>query len=156
MPVITETLPIAAPPERVFADITDVARFPETQPEVLAVEFLTEGGFSGIGTRFREIRDMGRGKTLVTELEVTEYAPEAGRVRMVADTHGTVWDTQMTVAPAEAGSQLTIAMDARGNTALRRVVNVFMQPLFRRGIRSHLRAVKERMEGEAEGGALGE
>ncbi|MBX2797325.1 MAG: SRPBCC family protein [Myxococcales bacterium] len=146
MPVVTESLTIAAPAPDVFRTITEVERFPETTPAVTSIEFIGGEGFEGVGTRFRETRDMGKGKTLVTELEVVEYDADQRTVRMVADTHGTIWDTTMSVEERPEGSHLTIRMDARGSTWFRRMMNRVMAPLFRKGIRDHLHTLKARLE----------
>lgn len=61
--------------------------------------------------RFRELRRMGN-REQVTELEVTEWDPPHS-VRMVADSHGTVWDTLFTISPVEGGTMLKLDMDAR-------------------------------------------
>ena len=73
-------------------------------------EFLSDT-HTGVGTRFRETRVM-KGKEQPTELEITEYI-ENERVRMVADSHGTVWDTVFSVALYGDGTRLTMVMDAR-------------------------------------------
>jgi len=80
----------------VFKAISDIANLPNVVPEIERIEFLSEC-VSGAGTRFRETRRM-LGKENVTEPEVTEYV-ENDRVRMVAGSHGTVWDSVFVVAP---------------------------------------------------------
>ena len=69
---------------------------------------------TGVGTRFRETRLM-HGKERSTELEVTEYV-ENERVRMVADTDGTVWDSVFVVSPVE-GKTLSTSRWMRGLTS---------------------------------------
>lgn len=129
------TREIAAPPEVVFGAITDVEKLPETNPEIVAVELLTEQ-HSGPGTRFRETRRMGK-KELVTELEVTELV-ENERARMVADTHGTIWDTTFTLQPSGAGTRLEIAMEARPHAFLPKLLNPLMKGFFKKGMEKHM------------------
>ena len=126
------------PVEQVFRAVSDAERLVETTPAVVRVEFLTEGGFTGVGTRFRETRVMGR-QTVETELEVVAYDPERHEVRMVSDAGGTTWDTTMSVRAEREGSELTIAMEARGHTWFNRAFNWVMTGVYRRGIRQHLR-----------------
>lgn len=87
MPRITVSGEIDAPPEVVFDAITNIERLPEVNEDVLRVEFLGDRR-SGVGTRFRETRRMGK-REMETELEVTEHMPHE-RARMVTDSHGTV------------------------------------------------------------------
>ena len=138
---------IAAPRERVFRAITDIERFPDHDPDIVAVEFLTEQR-SGVGTRFRETRRMKK-REMVTELEVTEFETNR-RVRMVADTHGTVWDTLFSVDSVDDATELTIEMDARPHKLLPRIMNRFMTGFFRKGIAQHLDNVRRRCETEAQ------
>lgn len=146
MPVVTESVRIAAPADAAFRVLSELERQPERFEEVQSMEYLSEGGFTGVGTRIREVRAMSGGQTLATELEVIEYDPEARVIRMVADTHGTIWDTRMSVAEEEGGCRVTFAMDARGQTWLKRAMNVVMQGFFRRGIREHLKHLRTLLE----------
>ncbi|MCB9763785.1 MAG: SRPBCC family protein [Alphaproteobacteria bacterium] len=149
MTTLTVQRRIAAPADLVFTAITDIARLPDTNKDVLSVEFLTEQR-AGVGTRFRETRRMGKGE-LVTELEVAEYDPVRRRYRAVTDTDGTTWDTAFRVEQGEGEATLTIEMDARGHTWLKRTRNTLMKGLFRRGMESHLNELQAWCEKEAQG-----
>ena len=81
---------IDAPVDVVFKAVSEVGNLPNTVPDIVKVEFLSDVK-SGVGTRFRETRLMN-GKESMTELEVTEFIDNE-HVRMVADSHGTVWDS---------------------------------------------------------------
>ena len=85
---------IDAPLDKVFKTVSDISQFSQAIPHIMKIEYLSDKK-NGVGTRFRETRLM-KGKEAVTELEVTEYI-ENERVRFVADSHGTVWDTVFTV-----------------------------------------------------------
>ena len=137
MTQVTVKRTIDAPPAVIFKTVSDIENLPNTSEDVLRIEFLTEQR-SGVGTRFRETRRMKKDKEMVTELEVTEYDP-AGRVRMVADSHGTVWDTLFTVSPE---GELTISMDCRAHKLLPRLLNPLFKGMFRRGMEKHLDALE--------------
>jgi ribosome-associated toxin RatA of RatAB toxin-antitoxin module len=135
----TVTRTIHAPADVVFRAVSDVANLPSTVPCIVSTELLSETT-SGVGTRFRETRDMN-GKHHTTDLDVTEYV-ENERVRMVADSHGTIWDTVFTVRPSGGGTNLEIAMDARAHMLVPRLLNPFMKGLFKKGLDKHIDAVK--------------
>jgi uncharacterized protein YndB with AHSA1/START domain len=143
---ITVSKTIAAPTDFVFRTVSDIENLPNTVGDVQSVEFLSERQ-SGVGTRFRETR-MHKGKSMVTELEVTEYA-ENDHVRMVADSHGTVWDSLFTVRPAGELVELTITMDARPHKLLPKLITPLFKGMFRRGMEKHMDAVKAYCEGAA-------
>ena len=135
---VSVTQDIAASPERVFARIADVEKLPERDADVLAGEVLSEVR-EGVGLRFRERRRNGKGE-LVSELEVTEYAPPE-RIRFVTENHGTVWDTGFAVHRRGGGSQLVVTMNARPSRLLPKILNPLMKPLFASGIRKHVKAL---------------
>ena len=111
---------IAAPVERVFDTVAHIEEFSQVVPQITKIEFLTEQK-TGVGTRFRETRLM-KGKEAATELEVTEYEPPR-KVRIVADSHGTVWDTVFTVSPVGGGAELEMVMDAKAYKLLPKLMN---------------------------------
>ena len=137
---ITVARRIAAPVAIVFGAIADIEKLPETNPGIVSVEFLSNAR-RGLGTRFRETRRMQQ-KELVTELEVTEFT-ENERARMVADTHGTVWDTVFEVTPSGDHTELRITMDARPHALLPRVMTPFLKGFFKKGIEKHLDSLAE-------------
>lgn len=130
---------IDAPVEVVFRAVTDIANLPATNPAIVGIEFLTEQR-SGVGTRFRETRRMKK-KEMVTELEVTEHEPNR-RARMVADSHGTVWDTVFEFREIGGATEFTIAMDARPHAFLPKLLTPVFKGLFRRGIAKHMEEFK--------------
>ncbi len=65
-----------AAPDRVYAALTDIERWPEMISGITAVEMITEGPV-GVGTRFRETRRM-MGKDRSEEMEVTAIDPGKG------------------------------------------------------------------------------
>lgn len=147
MPTITVRRRVCAPAELVFRAVSDIEHLPKTSPNILAIEFLSERR-TGVGTRFRETRAMG-GKQHITEIEVAEYDPRLRTIRMIADTDGTVWDTRISVARESDGCELVYAMEARGSTWSKRLLNLLLQGLYRRGMTRHIDTVKTHCEGAA-------
>ncbi|MEM7307624.1 MAG: SRPBCC family protein [Planctomycetota bacterium] len=145
MTTVTVQRLVAAPAARVFAAACDIASFPEANPDVLSIEFLTEQT-EGVGTRFRETRTMN-GKPFVTELEVTEHDPEAMRLRMVSDVGGTVWDTVFRVVEEGGGARIEASMDCRAHKLMSKLLNPLMKPLFRRGMEKHMDGFQRYCEG---------
>lgn len=133
------TRTIDAPPERVFRTIADIREYSEAQPDIVAVEFLSERRY-GVGTRFRETRRMGKRET-TTELEVTELV-ENERVRIVSDAGGTVWDSLFTVQGRAGGTELSLVMEARPYKLLARITTPLMTGTLRRALEKDMDAVK--------------
>jgi carbon monoxide dehydrogenase subunit G len=130
---------IAAPIERVFKTVADIGQFSQAIPHIVKVEFLSDVK-SGIGTWFRETRLM-HGKEAVTELEVTEYV-ENDRIRLVADSHGTVWDTVFTVERDGGETVLTMTMDAKSYKWLAKVMNLLITGLIKKAVEKDMDSVK--------------
>ena len=145
MPRVVVEKTIAAPADLVFRTVAHIEEFERVIPHIVNVEFLSEQR-TGVGTRFRETRQMN-GKEAATELEVTEYEPDT-RVRIVADTHGTVWDTVFTVTPEGDTSKLEMVMDARAYKLLPKLMNPLIIGMVRKAIASDMDAVKEHCEGQ--------
>ena len=131
---------IHAPIERVFETIASIENFKQAIPQIVNVEFLTEQRF-GVGTKFRETRLMGKRKATV-ELEVTELVDNQ-HIRIVSDTHGTVWDTVFTTQPAaDGGVELTMVMDARAYKLLPKMLNPLLSGMIRKAVEKDMDAVK--------------
>ena len=134
---------IDAPIDRVFDTVAHIENFSQAVPSIVRAEILSEVK-TGAGTRFRETRLMG-GREATTELEVTEYVAN-DRVRIVADSHGTVWDTLFTVRPEGDATELVIAMDARPHTLVTRIMTPIMKGFFRKGMEKHIDEVRAHCE----------
>ncbi len=135
--VVTRT--INAPIDLVFKTVADINLFSQAVPRIMKVEFLSDVK-SGVGTRFRETRVM-KGQEATTELEVTEYIPN-DHVRIVADSHGTVWDTVFTVKSEKAQTELTVAMDAKPYKLAPKIINPLLSGMVKRAIEQDMDAVK--------------
>jgi len=138
------TRSIKAPINLVFKTVSEIENFSKAIPHIMRVEFLSENK-SGIGARFRETRLM-RGKEVSTELEVTEFVQDS-HVRLVADSHGTVWDTLFEVSPNNGGTELTMTMDARAYRLLPKILNPLMKGMVRRAIEQDMDMIKSFCEG---------
>jgi hypothetical protein len=134
---------IKAPVDLVFKTIADIRNFSKAVPNIVNVEFLSDQK-SGVGTRFRETRDMN-GKESSTELEVTEYV-ENDHVRIVSDSHGTVWDSLFTVEESDHYTELTLTMEAKAYQLLPKLMNPLMKYFIKKEIEKDMDAVKNYCE----------
>lgn len=136
---ITVTRTINAPIDVVFRTVADIREFSKALPHVVKWEFLSDVQ-SGVGTRFRETRLM-KGKEATTELEVTEHV-ENDRVRMVADTHGTVWDTVFSVTSGDGNTTLAMTMDANAYKLLLKLMNLLIKGMITKAVEKDMDLVK--------------
>ena len=130
---------IQASPELVFRTISQIDEFQKAIPGIVDVEILSDQR-SGVGTRFKETRLM-RGKEASTVLEVTELM-ENERIRLVADAHGTVWDSVFTVAPEANGTVLTLTMRAKPYKFLPKLLNPLMKGIVQKALEQDMDEVK--------------
>jgi len=140
---------INAPAAVVFDAVTNIEKFPEKSADIVSVEILTEQK-TGVGTRFRETRRMGK-REGTTELECTEYV-ENERVRFVTDQGGVIWDSVYTVAEDNDGTKLTLEMDARPYKVMPRIVLPFIIGMISKAVEKDMDAVKDYCEGKSGGG----
>jgi len=137
---------INAPVERVFDTIAHIENFSKAVKGIVNMEFLSETK-RGAGTRFRETRLM-HGKEASTELEVKEYV-ENDYIRIVADSHGTLWDTVFTVKAVDGGSQLDMVMEAKARDVKAKMMNTLMKGMLQKALESDMDAVKAYCEADA-------
>jgi len=106
--------PVAAPPEAVWAQITDLTATPEVLSGVESVERLDDLDGFDVGTRWRETRTMF-GKQATEVMEVTAIDP--GRSYTVRSVHGrTTYTSGLEVEPAEEGkSRLSMTFGAEAD-----------------------------------------
>ena len=134
---------IRAPATNVFETVADATDYTKAVPEIVEVEFLSDQR-SGVGTRFRETRLMGR-RQATTELEVTEYVANE-RIRMVSDAGGTVWDSLFTVTPVGDATRLDLVMEARPYRMLSRILVPLMKRAVAKAVAGDMDAVKAHLE----------
>lgn len=143
MSTISVTTTIKAPLEEVFQTVADIRIFSEAVPDIVEMEMLSEVS-TGKGTRFRETR-MINGKEATTELEVTEYV-ENERIRLVADSHGTVWDSVFTVSESHNHTELKLVMEAKAYKLLPKLMNPFVKGFMKKALQKDMEAVKNYCE----------
>jgi carbon monoxide dehydrogenase subunit G len=136
---------IKAPVDLVFKTVSDIRNFSRAIPAIVEAEILTEVK-TGVGTRFRETRMM-MGKEATTELEVTEFV-ENDRVRIVADTNGTVWDSVFSVIPAGDETELTLTMEGRAHKTAAKLMTPLIMGMVRKAIEADMQSVKEFCENQ--------
>lgn len=136
---ITSTRTINAPVDVVFKTVADIKNFSKAIPQIVNVEMLSDVT-SGVGTRFRETRNMN-GRKASTELEVTEYE-ENNRIRLVSDTHGTIWDSVFTVKEKDDQTELTLVMDAKAYKMMSKFMNPLMKRMIQKALEKDMDAVK--------------
>ncbi len=141
---LTLTRTIGAPIDVVFRTVAEIEHFSKAIPAIVNVEILSDVR-SGVGTRFRETRLM-KGKEATAELEVTEHV-ENKRVRLVADSHGTVWDTVFTVRTEGENTVLVMVMDAKAYKLLPRLLNPLIMGMIKKFVEGDMDAVKAYCEG---------
>jgi uncharacterized membrane protein len=133
------TRTINAPADVVFRTVADINQYSKAIPHIVKVEFLSEKK-SGIGTRFRETRLM-KGKETSTELEVTKYVPN-DHIRLVSDTHGTIWDSIFTAKPDNGKTLLTFTMDARAKKIIPKIMIFFIRHMVQKAVEEDMDWVK--------------
>ncbi len=111
---------IAAPPEQVFALITDFSRAAETISGIKKLEVLTDEP-TGVGTRFRETREM-MGREATEEMEIVEFVPGSHYV-VQANSCGCLIRSTIRCAPTPAGTEFSMSMDAKPVTFFAKVMS---------------------------------
>lgn len=118
---------VAAPPERVFAVLTDLENLAGTVEAIESVELLTPGPV-GPGTRFRETRVLF-GREASEEMTVTRLEPPQ-RYELLAESHGCRYETIFTCRPdGDGGTELGLDFRATPLTFLAKVVTFLTRPL---------------------------
>ncbi len=118
MRICVETA-ISASPERVFALLTDVERWPETMVAIERIDMLTEGPVD-LGTRFRETRTMF-GREAIEEMTVAEISPPQ-RFVLTATNRGTAYRAEHLLEAHDAGTRLRLIFDGTPQTLAARLL----------------------------------
>lgn len=114
MTIITTTyrVGINAPPEAVFAYVSDLTRHPEWSGGRLKVEALASGPVA-VGSRYRSHGDVAGQKDRANELRVTDYLPPARFAFVAQDSgFGEVSHT-FTFTPQAGGTLISLTRSAR-------------------------------------------
>jgi carbon monoxide dehydrogenase subunit G len=137
---------VEAPPETVFRAVAEPQCFAEAIQGVTRIEFLS-ATTSGAGTRYRQSRSMND-KQYTMDFEITEFVPSQ-RVRIVNETHGTVWDSVFTLLPSGGGTDLTMRMETQSKPLLARIMMPLVTSMIRGAVEKDLDAVKSYCERSA-------
>jgi uncharacterized protein YndB with AHSA1/START domain len=140
---VTVSRNVHAPAEVVFRAVADPTRFAQAITGVTQLEVLAAPA-AGVGTRYRQTRTMN-GKETTMEFEVTEYVKNK-RVRILNETHGTVWDSVFTFVPSAGSTILTMRMEARSQRLLPRLLMPLICLLIRKSVEKDIDAVKSYCE----------
>lgn len=111
MPGLQHTVTIAAPPERVWAVVVDVERWPERVPTVEAVERLDPGPL-GVGSRSR-VQQPRLPSAVWTVTDLTDGSSYTWQ----SSSPGATVTAAHVVEPHPAGSRLTLAVTVTGPLA---------------------------------------
>lgn len=136
---ITLSRVISAPVDLVFSTVADIRKYSKAIPHIVKFEFLSDVE-SGVGTKFRETRLM-RGREATEDLEVTECVVN-DRIRIVSDSHGSVWDTVFSFTPTDGGTTFSMVMDARAYKLLPKLVNPLIKGMIRKEMEKDMDLVK--------------
>lgn len=138
---------IQAPAQLVWETISSIESYSKAIPEIVGVEFLSEQHV-GVGTRFRETRQMGK-RQGQSDLEVTEYDPPH-HIRLVSDQGGVIWDTIYTVREVDGGAtELKLVMDARPYKLIPKIVLPVVLKMIRKYVEKDMDRVQEYCEGSS-------
>ncbi len=102
------TTEIAAPPEIVYATVTDIARWPDFFRGIAQMELLTPGPIV-VGTKFRETRTMF-GRNASEAMTVAMLEPPR-QFALTAENHGTRYRIIHQVASVTGGSRLRLTFE---------------------------------------------
>ena len=122
MASVTVIRSIQAPVNIVFHTVADADQFAKAIIGVTKLEFLSTHT-TGHGTRFRQSRSIN-GKETAMDFEIAEYVKDE-RVRIINETHGTIWDSLITLEVQGPTTKLTMHMTAKSN----RLVPKLLLPL---------------------------
>ncbi len=126
---------IAAPPDQVWAIITDIAGSPSVVSGIESVELIAGDEF-GVGTAWRETRTMF-GRQATEEMRVIAVDPGAS---YTVESHatGATYRSVMTVAADGEGSRLTMSFSAEAGSTVSKVFSATIGKLFEGGTRKAL------------------
>ena len=131
---------VDAPPEELFAYLSDLANLPEWQPGIVSAE-ITSGDELGVGTTARVVRDL-MGQRIEAPMTVTAYEPPS-RLAIRSEVSGVKATAELDLAPADgAATDLVFAMEIRGS-----FITSFMEPMIAGAAGGEIDATIARIQG---------
>ena len=131
---------VDAPPEELFAYLSDLANLPEWQPGIVSAE-ITSGDELGVGTTARVVRDL-MGQRIEAPMTVTAYEPPS-RLAIRSEVSGVKATAELDLAPADgAATDLGFAMEIRGS-----FITSFMEPMIAGAAGGEIDATIARIQG---------
>ena len=119
---VEKTVEIKAPPEKVWALISDLERIPEWAKGYTEREEITSEQRTGVGTTTHEV-GVAFGKRYEKDFVVTEW--EEKRKIAYRSASGWPWKGSWTMKPTEAGTMFTFAVDFELPFEVERLREVF-------------------------------
>jgi carbon monoxide dehydrogenase subunit G len=127
MNVMTVSRHVDAPPDRVWAVLTDLEHSPEVIRAIESVEVHTGSGFD-VGTRWTETRTL-MGRTASETMEITAVDPGNSYV-VEADSGGTHYRSEFHVGPDGGGTALTMTFAGQPSGAGGKIMAATLGRLF--------------------------
>jgi len=126
---IEVTRRIAAPADRVWALLTDIANSPQVMTAIESVELLTSPEEFGVGTRWRETRTMF-GKRATEQMTVSALDPGSSYT-VVAESSGAKYASTLVVVPeGDADCTLTMTFGGEPTSTASRIMAATVGRLF--------------------------
>ena len=145
------TTEVDAPPEVVFAVLSEVERWPEWTPTVTRVERLGDAGAPlALGGRLRIVQP----KVPPAEWTVTALEPGRG-FRLVSRSPGATVEANHRAEPADGGHRSRVTLSVTFAGFLGRVVGWMMRGLNQRYLAEEAAGLKRRSEERARGADVG-
>lgn len=142
---------IAAPPEAVYATITDIAHWQDFIRAVERLEILNPGPVA-VGTKFRETRTMF-GRTATEEMTVAVLDPPR-RFDLTAENHGTCYRAVHEITATPGDSRLRLVFEGTAVTfgaRLGMVIGFLFKGAVTKQLQSDLADIKAEAERRARG-----
>jgi uncharacterized protein YndB with AHSA1/START domain len=145
MIVVEESIVIDAPPEDVFAFVTDFRHSPEWQDTALEIRKVTDGPVR-VGTRFEGIRKV-MGRKMEVAVEFVSYEPSS-HARWTLSGGPMSGQVSYHLEPTPGGTRVTNTIELR-RSGFPRLASPLIAAAIRRDVRSAQPRLKELLESKA-------
>lgn len=147
------TVPIDAPPDRVWRLVSDVTRIGEFSPETFEAEWIDGADGPAVGARFRgHVKRNQKGPTYWSTCEVTECEPERSFGFAVLIGSAPVNNWRYELRPVDNGTEVTESFRLEPTLANRvywTLLGRWRGETNRRGMRDTLERMKAALESES-------